>query len=158
MMGKICALFGHRHAFNLGNMEELKERLTTVLTTLIEKEGVDTFLVGGYGDFDLLAGNVTHTLKKKFPSINTWLVLAYGSELLGCKPLPPFDVFDYPVDIERCKKRYAIAARNQHMVRQADVIVCYVDTYGGAFKTLQFALKKNKIVINLANFDFSKTD
>lgn len=66
MMGKICALFGHRHAFNLGNMEELKERLTTVLTTLIEKEGVDTFLVGGYGDFDLLAGNVTHTLKKNF--------------------------------------------------------------------------------------------
>ena len=156
MMGKICALFGHRHAFNLGNMEELKERLTTVLTTLIEKEGVDTFLVGGYGDFDLLAGNVTHTLKKKFPSINTWLVLAYGSELLGCKPLPPFDVFDYPLSVERCKRYYAIAARNQHMVKQADIIVCYVDTYGGAFKAVQFALKRKKPVINLAPFDFEE--
>jgi len=158
-MGKICAFFGHREPFNLGNEAELSQRLTEVITTLIEKEGVDTFYIGGHGAFDDMAGLITHKLKKeKYPFIETWLILAYPAQLHQSKPLPYYDVFDYPLQIERCKKHVAIPARNQYMVRRADFIVSYLDTYGGAYEAVKFALKKKKTVINLASFDLSLYD
>ena len=37
------------------------------------------------------------------------------------------------------------------MVDQADLIIAYVDhPYGGAYKTLEYAKKKQKNIINLA--------
>jgi len=154
-MGKVCAFFGHREPFNLGNQKEWIDRLKTIVSVLIEKEGVDTFYVGGHGAFDVIAGTVVRDLKEKYPFIRTWLILAYGSQLMQYKPLPPYDTFDYPISVERCKRRYAIVARNQYMVNCADFIVSYVDGIGGAYCAVRYALKKHKTVINLTNFNFA---
>ena len=152
-MGKTCALFGHRERFNLGNTDLLKEKLTTTICELIEKENVTLFLVGGHGTFDEIASRITHNLKEKYPFIETWIVLAYGSQLHQCKWCIIYDQFHFPESIERCKKLYAIPARNQYMVNQADIILCYVDTYGGAFNAIHYAYKKHKKIINLADYN-----
>ena len=155
-MGKVCAFFGRRDVFIREDKKELQEKLTQVVKILIEKEGVDRFYVGGHGDFDFLAGQVTHALKKEYPFIQTWLIMAYGSQLMQKKPLVLFDVFHFPENVERCKKLFAIPARNEYMVKQADYVVAYVDFLGGAYKAVKLALKQNKTVINLGSWDLEE--
>lgn len=39
------------------------------------------------------------------------------------------------------------------MVEQADCVVAYIDhEWGGAYTTYQYAIKKGKEILNLANF------
>ena len=151
-MGKICTFFGRRDVWIKERDEDLKQKIKTTVITLIENEGVDTFYVGGHGRFDFLAGEVTRALKQQYPFIQTWLIMAYGSQLHQ-KRLTPFDVFLFPKQAECCKKLYAIPARHQYMASHADFIIAYVDSYGGAYKAVKYALKKEKNVINLGSWD-----
>ena len=61
-----------------------------------------------------------------------------------------YDDSTYP-PLEEVPRRYAISRRNEWMVDQADVVVAYVDHgWGGAAKTLEYAKRKNKRIINIA--------
>ncbi|MBR2299488.1 MAG: DUF1273 family protein [Alphaproteobacteria bacterium] len=151
-MGKVCAFFGRRDVWICEKEKELKERLEKVVETLITHENVDTFFVGGHGLFDYWAGEVTRRLKTKYPNIETILVMAYGSQLHQ-KKLVPFDTFLLPANVERCKKLFAIPARNEYMVKHSDYVVAYVDFLGGAYNAVKLALKKKKTVINLGSWD-----
>ena len=54
----------------------------------------------------------------------------------------------------RSHPKSAIQNRNRSMVDRSDLVVCYVDHQsGGAFQTMQYALKRGKKVINLAEED-----
>ena len=67
------------------------------------------------------------------------------------------DLYDstiYP-PIENTPMRYAISKRNEWMILNSDIVVAYVKrSYGGAYKTLQFAYRNQKKIINLADDDF----
>lgn len=54
----------------------------------------------------------------------------------------------------RSHPKSAIQIRNRNMVDRSDLVICYIDHQsGGAFQTMQYALKRGKKVINLAEED-----
>ena len=54
--------------------------------------------------------------------------------------------------LESVPPRFAIRKRNEWMVNQADLIVSYVRrSFGGAAGALDFALRKKKRIIHLAD-------
>lgn len=64
---------------------------------------------------------------------------------------------DYYDEVEICAEsseahyKSAIQIRNRNMVDRSDLIVCCIQhTGGGAYKTIQYAKKKNCKIINLA--------
>lgn len=107
-------------------------------------EGMQTFYLGGYGAFDHLAAETLRKLKPAYPQIKLILVLPY---LNSSMPTAGYDESVYP-PLESVPRRYAILRRNEWSVQQADVVVAYVThNWGGAAKTLQYAQRKHKRVI-----------
>ena len=54
--------------------------------------------------------------------------------------------------LESVPRKFAILKRNERVVEEADLVISYV-TYsrGGATKTLEYAKRKKKTIINLAS-------
>lgn len=66
--------------------------------------------------------------------------------------------FEYYNEVEICSAsadvhpKSAIQVRNQKMVDQSDLVVYWVQRkYGGAYKTMLYAEKQQKKIINLAD-------
>ena len=94
-----------------------------------------------------LAARVVWELKKQYPHIKSILVLAYLNREADMKY---YDETTYP-PLENTPSRYAISKRNEWLAANADTIIAYVVySWGGAAKTLQFAKRKRKRIINLA--------
>ncbi|MBP3360293.1 MAG: DUF1273 family protein [Clostridia bacterium] len=130
---------------NVQYSDEIRESLYTIIEDLI-KQGADEFLLGGYGSFDLMAAHTVKSLKEKYPHIESVLVVPYinrgfDKDLYDCSEYPP---------LENVPMRFAILKRNEWMVRSADVIVAYIShDWGGAAKTLSYARRKKKRIINI---------
>ena len=69
--------------------------------------------------------------------------------------------YDYYTDVEisyeasKAHPKSAIQIRNREMVDRADLVICYIEhNVGGAWQTIQYAIRQGKTVINLAE----KTD
>ncbi len=123
----------------------IRAHLTRELRTLLE-HGNHKFYLGGYGDFDLLAAKVLYELKQEYPETETILILPYLDRPLDASL---YDSTIYP-PLENVPKRYAISRRNKWMVEQADMVIACVDhDWGGASKTLEYAVKKGLRIINL---------
>ncbi len=61
-----------------------------------------------------------------------------------------YDDIIYP-PIENAPLRFAIVKRNEYMVDIADLLICFVERkYGGAYRTLLYAGRKKKRIINLS--------
>lgn len=110
------------------------------------------FYIGGYGYFDHLVFSILRKLKKCFPNIELIFISPYldssysklqiANELYDCTLYPP---------LETVPKKYAILKRNEWMVDNCDLLVAYVRYYwGGARKTLDYAIRKKKPYINFA--------
>ncbi len=123
----------------------LYQKLKSTLRELIA-EGADTFLLGGYGAFDVMAASVLHELKSEYPHIRSTLVIAYlnrsySSELYDDTLYPP---------LENTPRRFAILRRNEWMIAHADTVISYViHDWGGAASTLRFAKRKHKRIVSL---------
>ena len=125
--------------------EKLSKKLSETIEELING-GADTFYLGGYGDFDILAAREVKRSAMKHANIVSILVLPYLDHKYN-KEL--YDETVYP-DLESIPKRFAILKRNRWMIDNADIVVSYVEhDYGGAAKTLEYAKKRGKRVINL---------
>ncbi len=125
--------------------ENIKRVLYNKLEELITF-GAKKFLLGGYGNFDILAAEAVNKLKEKYPYIESILVIPYlnrdySTKLYDCTLYPP---------IETIPKKLAIIKRNAWMIENCDILVAYVRReYGGAAKTLSFAEKNGKIIFRL---------
>ena len=123
--------------------EKVRKWLMKIVGNL-SAEGADTFLLGGYGDFDKIAADIVWELKGQYPDIKSLLVIPYMEQKFE---LSKYDGTIYP-DLENVPKKYAIVHRNRYMVNEADVIIAYVlHNWGGTAKTLEYAQKKNKRII-----------
>lgn len=123
--------------------DDVASWLRSICEQLIS-EGAQTFYLGGYGAFDHLAAETLRKLKPAYPQIRTILVLPY---LNSSMPTDGYDESVYP-PLESVPRRFAIVRRNEWSVQQADVVVAYVTHgWGGAAKTLQYAQRKHKRVI-----------
>ncbi|MBR5130294.1 MAG: hypothetical protein IKV03_03630 [Alphaproteobacteria bacterium] len=145
-MGKTCSFFGHR---SIIDDVSVKQQLYEVVEELIVNQDVDTFLLGEMGDFEIIAGKVLQELKKKYPHIARETILCFSEQLQGDGKVSA-DWIHLDLAVSKCKRRGRIPKRNQMVVDQSDVIVCYINVpYGGAYTAYQRALKKNKQIINL---------
>ena len=147
------AFFGHRYIDNLFKVEELLEEQIRKLIN--EKEYVD-FLVGRNGDFDQCASSTVLRVRKNVRDDNSSLILVLPyptAEYLNNE-----DYFhDYYSDVDisyaasKSHPKSAIQIRNREMVDCADLVICYVEhKNGGAWQTVEYAIKQGKTVINLA--------
>lgn len=134
---------GHRKIEDFANV---KKWLIRVVSDLI-KEGANEFYLGGYGEFDKLAAKIIKELTCNHTQIKTILVLPYIDKKIDKYDMNYYTQTEYP-PLESVPKRYAILKSNEYMVENCDVLVSYVVyTFGGACKTLEYAKRKNKQII-----------
>lgn len=142
----IVTFCGHSDVSDSSNVESW-------LYEVVEKtihDGASTFYLGGYGQFDAMASRVVTKLKAKHPHIERVLVIPYLNRDFDKQF---YDCSYYP-NLETVPKRFAISKRNEAMVKEADVVIAYViHSWGGAAKTLEYAEKKKKKIINYADKD-----
>lgn len=142
-----CTFFGHRNV-----PDGVGERLEAVLVDLIERRGVDLFLVGHHGGFDHMAERLLEKLTAAYPTVTALVVL---SVLPAARPdaaapgvrLPTV----LPDGIEAVPPRYTIPFCNRWMIRRADVVVARIGdgVATGAARWVKEAEKKGKEIIRL---------
>ena len=143
---------GHSEIYDT---DDLYERVKKAILENADTHENITFYCGGYGAFDELCARICRSLKSEHPRWQTVFVTPYITEAQQkkLKYLTNAALYDstlYP-PLEAVHPRFAIIARNRWMVDQADLIIAYVDhPYGGAHKALEYAKKKQKNIINLA--------
>ena len=135
--------------------EELTNNICSTIKNNIKNQERITFYCGGYGDFDNHCSSICRKIKAEYPSCEVVFVTPYitPAQQEKMKYLVDAKLYDstiYP-PIENALPRFAITKRNEWMVTEADLIIAYVShTYGGAYKTLEYARRKKKTIINLA--------
>ncbi len=128
--------------------EKIANWLDKILPPLIAG-GARTCYLGGYGNFDRLALDAVRRQKEQHPHIEAILVLAYLNRDMG--DTSRYDDTTYP-PLEMVPQRLAILKRNQWMVDQSDVVVSGVTLpFGGAAKTLAYAKRKHKSIVQYSN-------
>ena len=147
------AFFGHRE---INDPFKIEERLEEEIYRLLgEKEYVD-FLVGRNGEFDQFASSAVLRVRKRYRDDNSSLVLVlpYASaEYANNQDYYEeyYDDIEVSFEASKAHPKAAIQIRNREMVDRADLIVCYIERKnGGAYKTIQYAEKIGKPIINIA--------
>ena len=103
--------------------------------------GVVQFLNGGMGQFDFMCAKSVFELKLMYPEIKSLLVIPYLS--FKCSFANLFDGSIYPEGFERYHYKAAIIKRNEYLVDNSDIALCYVYTLGRALKTYARARKRD---------------
>lgn len=141
---KTAVFIGHSNV-----CEELKPKIKENIKLLIEK-GVDTFLNGGMGKFDLLCADCVNELKEDYPEIKHYLVIPYRHFNWCDRGM--FDEVFCP-DFDNFNVRAQIPLRNEWMVKRADYALCFVEyASGGSAVTLRKAMEENLKIINLGRY------
>ena len=146
----VCTFFGHRHIY-LTDAEQ--QKLTFILTELIQIHHVKTFWIGGMGHFDSACQKTLTQLKNDFPDIQICLALAYiptNQEDYKYKERF-YDKIFCPEGIENGPKRFAITRRNRWLVLNSDYVICYINhSYGGAYQAMKTARANGKKIFHLS--------
>ena len=125
---KTCCFFGHREVTH-----NIRDKLKAIIENLITEDGVTEFYAGNQGQFDCIVFSVLKELKTEYPQIRYTVVLAYMpdehiKELYGEDTL-------YPDGMESVPKKFAISKRNDWIIQQSGIAICYVHKItGGAAK------------------------
>ena len=126
--------------------EDVKNQLKIEAEKLIN-QGAELFYLGGYGKFDGLASEVLTELKEKYPDIKRILVIPYLNRDYYTKN---YDETLYP-PLENVPFKFCISKRNEWMVKNSEVLVCFIEnTYGGAYGTYKYAKRQKIKIINLS--------
>ena len=131
-----ACFFGHREVTH-----NIREKLTAIIEKLVTEGGVTDFYVGNQGQFDSMVYSVLKELKVKYPHIRYTVVLAYMPDE-HIKDVYGNDTL-FPDGMENVPKKFAISKRNDWMIQQSEIAVCYVHKItGGAAKFREKAEKK----------------
>ena len=147
----IIAFAGHSF---ISSFERTKEMVKEQIRNSIAYEKKAIFYLGGYGDFDEVCAYACRELKQEFDFIERIYVTPYISlieqgKIKEMQNQGLCDMSIYP-PIEKVPPRFAISKRNEWMMEKADLVIAYVKRdYGGAYKSLEFAKRKKKKIINL---------
>ncbi len=140
----IATFIGHKDCSVLDN-----NYLTGNIVSLIEN-GADEFYCGGMGSFDMNCAGIIYKLKNQYKNIKSYLVIPYLSFNVINEHY--YDEIIFPNGFEKYYFKSAILARNKYLVEKADICLCYINhSWGGAYKTLQNAIKAEKKIINLGD-------
>ncbi len=151
---------GHR---NIDRFSYVENRVEELIRELIRNNEYVDFLVGRNGDFDQIASSAVLRIKKQVFDANSSLiwVMPYDSAAYRNNAESFAEYYD---EIELCQEsasthfKAAIQTRNRYMIDRADLLICYVkNNKGGAYQTLQYALKTGKKIINIYDSTEQKT-
>lgn len=140
-----CMFIGDRFAPQI-----VYHTLLIVIEELIVNENVSTFYVGNNGSFDYHVQKALFFLKKKYPHINCFTVLAYFPKEKEPYGEPPLLETIYPEGLEKTPLRYAINYRNRWMLENSSFIVTYPSVFGNSSKLVAKARISGKTVINIS--------
>ena len=137
---KTCCFLGHR---KIDKTEELKNRLKSIITNLIEEEKVEVFLFGSRSEFNSLCHGIVSELKEKYPHIQRRAYTcrsetctlenerAYWEEIYSHFEKCPVTLLGVEEEIEHKTKwvsgRAQYVERNQAMINDSDICVFYYD-------------------------------
>ena len=147
------SLFGHRE---INNRFEIEKTLDTLLHEIITQKEFVEFLIGRDGEFDLMAASIIKNVIEKYDCGNTHftLVLPYPKSEVTNNKTSFLDFYD---EVEICAEssavhyKSAIQVRNRCMVDRSDLVVCCIQhNDGGAYRTVRYAEKMGKKIINLS--------
>lgn len=155
MKNQTCCFTGHRE-IPAGEENIIKERLTEVLTSLIE-EGITDFLAGGAIGFDMLAEEVVLSLREKYPHIRLHIIVPCSNQPLkwSSDNVRKYEDINSKADEVKLMSqgyyRGCMQVRNRYMVDNSSVCVAYLTkTTGGSAGTVRDAEKKGLKIINVA--------
>ncbi len=147
------SFFGHRQIENALTVEN---RLESIIRNLLAEKAYVEFLVGRNGDFDLLVASTVLRLKRAVRDDNSSLVLVLPyltAEYTNNQE--SFDSYYDEVEVSSIAAqrhfKSAIQVRNREMVDRSDLVICCIQHQsGGAYKSVQYAMKQGKESLNLA--------
>ena len=148
------SFFGHR---SIERASEVENRFDKLLHELIAQKEYVEFLIGRDGEFDLLTSAAIKRAVREYGYGNTHftLVLPYMKAEYRDNEKEYLDYYD---EVEVCAEsadahpKAAIQIRNRKMVDRSDLVVCCIQhKSGGAYKTMQYAEKQGKSIVNLAD-------
>ena len=149
----IVSFTGHASVCSNDRVKELiKEQMRN---NIGNAEYIGCYL-GGYGGFGEICARACRELKKEYGGIELIYVTPYRSlsEQAKIKEMLSYGWYDtsiYP-PIENVPYRFAISKRNEWMMANADIVIAYVKrSYGGAYRSLQVAVRKKKKIINICD-------
>ena len=142
------SLFGHREIIDDFAVEDALDR---IVRGLLREHMYIEFLIGRSGEFDECAASV---MKRALRAMgeergNLTLVLPYRvGEIRSYESY--YHGVCIPDCVERVHPKGAFERRNRWMVDRADLLIVYVGRpSGGAYKTVLYAQKKGKSILNL---------
>lgn len=146
------SLFGHNRLSEPIYTEKALER--TVRELIKTKEYVE-FLIGRKGDFDILAASVVRAVNNELGYGNVSLVLVLPYSTMEYRKNK--DSFEKYYDEEEICERSSIAYFKsaygtccRSMVDRSDLVVCCVEhESGGAYQTIEYAIKQKKRIKNI---------
>lgn len=143
-----CAFFGHAQ---LPADPTLSARLEQAVEQAA-RAGATEFLVGGMGEFDRRAAGAVCRVRARQSGLRLHLVIPYRTKKLNdAATLAPYDSIVYPEEVWGVHPRYAIDRRNRWMVRQAGLVIAFVDhRWGGAWQAYSYAKRRKIQTVNLA--------
>ncbi len=155
LIDKTCCFTGHR-IIPPEKKENVIQQLNAEITDLINKKYI-WFEVGGALGFDTLAAQAVLDLKEKYPQIKLTLVVPYIAQAKSWKETDKsiYDNIkkhaDKVIYISDQYHRGCIQKRNRYLVDTSSACICYLDeNKGGTFYTVNYAVRKNLRIINIA--------
>ena len=140
----IVGFFGHSSFVS-------KDITIQKVVMLLEKEIKDcdvNFYLGNYGNFDDFAYNVAKEYQKTHANSKLVFITPYLNNVRCNDFAKKCDYSIYP-EIEKIPLKYAIIERNKWVVKNSDLIIFYYKIFGSTRYIYDYAISKNKRVINL---------
>ena len=145
----IVTFCGHR---DFVETAEAENQLTMFLEKYARENVRLVCYNGGYGNFDHFAAKCVQRMQEQYSNIRNCLVLPYIDQPF----LERIEIFKNHFDetiyppLESVPRKYAIIRRNEWMVDSADIVIAYVTySWGGAARTLEYARRKKKNIIQI---------
>ena len=140
---KKCCFAGHKDISD----ENVRQKAFSIIEYLVKNYGVNIFLVGNYGAFDRMIAGILNEIKKMY-CIKIELIIPYlTQEIIINKAFYErnYDTVCVPTFAPSTPNKYKIGKTNEYMINHSDYLICYVcHEWGGAAKTLEYALKMKK--------------
>lgn len=142
-----CFMIGHREV-----PESLLSAVQSAVERMIVVNGVDEFIVGYYGNFDVLSRKAVIAAKRRFPHVRLTLLLPYHPAERAVDVCEGEDRTYYPFFDERVPRRVAIVRANRCAVDRCRFLIVYVShPASNAKKILDYAEKRGRVIENVAN-------
>ena len=120
------------------------------------EDGFRTFLCGGARGFDTIAAETVLRFRLMHPDVQLIIAVPCASQAdkwpAAEKRRYSSVLADADEVITLSENYYSgcMQTRNRYMVDRADLLICYVEKEsGGAYQTMQYAIKAGKKVINI---------